>query len=150
VARTTDRAFKFGCLDILLIEPSPQSGHRVAVYPLRHILLDDPTPPSTEELAAAAAEEDRRYPECPEALYRRQHPGWLEERVAFSAEYHRGRRWQEIERYLNGGSGLSPERSEWLCRNEELIQPLVEEAKAEHVARYSEGGLKRALARNAG
>lgn len=68
----------------------------------QYILLDDPTPPSTEELAAAAAEEDRRYPECAEALYRRQHPGWLEERVAFSAEYHGGRRWQEIEHYLNG------------------------------------------------
>ena len=32
-------------------------------------------------------------------------------------------------------------------RHEDLIRPLVEEAKAEHVARYGEGWLKRTLAR---
>lgn len=62
-------------------------------------------------------------------------------------EYHSERRWQEIERYLNGGSGLSPERSEWLSGHEELIRPLIDAVKAEHVARYGEGWLKRALAR---
>jgi hypothetical protein len=83
-------------------------------------------------------------------MYRRSHPDWLEEKVASYAEYHGERRWQEIERYLSGGRGLSPERSEWLCRHEELIKPLIEEAKAEHVARYGEGGLKWALSRDAG
>jgi hypothetical protein len=67
--------------------------------------------------------------------------------VAFAAEYHSERRWQEIERHLNGGGGFSPERCEWLCGNEELIRPLIEMAKAEHVAGYGEGWLKRALAR---
>ena len=55
-------------------------------------------------------------------------------------------RWQEIERYLDGGNGLMPERIAWLCRHEELIRPLVEAAKDEHVARYGEGWLKRTLA----
>jgi hypothetical protein len=32
-------------------------------------------------------------------------------------------------------------------RHEELIRSLIEKAKAEHVARYGEGWLKRALAR---
>lgn len=126
--------------------PVPRAGLTLE-WVWRHVLDDDPTPPSAEELAAAAAEEDRRYPECQEALYRRQHPDWLEERVAFSAEYHGERRWQGIEDHLNSGRGLPPERIEWLRRHEDLIRALVEKAKAKHVARYGEGWLKRALAR---
>jgi hypothetical protein len=128
---------------LLIPPPSPLNLEKV----WRYVLLDDPAPPSAEELAVEASEEDRRYPECHNAIYRRSHPDWLEEKVASCAEYHSERRWQEIARYLNGGSGLSPERSEWLRGNEKLIRPLIEAAKAEHVARYGEGWLKRALAR---
>jgi hypothetical protein len=127
----------------LIPPPPPLTLEKVWLY----VLLDDPTPPSAKDLAAEAAEEDRRYPECHNAMYRRSHPDWLERDVAFYTELNRERRWQEIERYLNGGSGLPPERSEWLCRHEELIRRLVEEANAEHVRRYGEGWLNRSLAR---
>jgi hypothetical protein len=118
----------------LIPPPLPLTLEKVWQY----VLLEDPTPPSAEDLAAEAAEEDQRYPECHNATYRRFHPDWLEEKVACCAEYHGYRRWQEIERYLAGGGDLSPERSEWLQRHEDLIRPLVEEAKAEHVRRYGE------------
>jgi hypothetical protein len=126
----------------LIPPPPPLTLENVWQY----VLLDDPTPPSAEQLAAQAAKEDRDHPECHNAMYRRSHPDWLEEKVGSYAEYHGEQRWKEIERYLNGGSGLSQERSEWLCRHEELIRPLVEEAKAGHVARYGGGRLKRVLA----
>ena len=71
----------------------------------QYVLLEDPTPPNAENLAAAAAEEDRRYPECHNAMYRRAYPDWLEEKLAFYTELSRERRWQEIECYLNGGGG---------------------------------------------
>jgi hypothetical protein len=118
----------------LIPPPLPLTLDKVWQY----VLLDDPTPPSAEQLAADAAKEDREYPECHNAIYRRSHPDWLEEKVAFCAEYHGEWRWLEIERYLNGGRGLSPERSEWLLGHEELIRPLVEEAKADHIRRYGE------------
>lgn len=126
--------------------PIPRTGLTLE-WVWRRVLDEDPTPPSAEEMAAAAAEEDRRFPECQEALYRRQHPEWLEERMTFAAEYHSEQRWQEVERYLDGGRGLPPERMEWLRRHEELIRALVEKAKDEHLARYGDGWLKRALAR---
>jgi hypothetical protein len=126
----------------LIPPPLPLTIEKVWQY----ILLDDPAPPSAEELAANAAEEDRRYPEAQDAMYRRAHPNWLVRDVAFYTELSCERRWQEIERYLDGGSGLPPERSEWLYGHEELLRRLVEEAKAVHVARYGEGWLKRALA----
>jgi hypothetical protein len=113
----------------------------------KYILLDDPAPPSAEELAAEAAKEDREYPECHGVVYRRSHPDWLEEKVAFLTELSHERRWREVERCLDDTSDHSPERSEWLRHHEALIRPLVEEAKAEHIRRYGEGWLKRALAR---
>jgi hypothetical protein len=118
----------------LIPPPPPLTLEKVWQY----VLLDDSAPPSAEDLAAEAAEEDRRYPECHNAMYRRSHPDWLEEKAASRAEYYGYRRWQELERYLNGGDDLSPERSEWLRRHEDLIRPLVEEAKAEHIRRYGE------------
>ena len=58
----------------------------------------DSDAPFTEKLAAAAAEVNRCYPECQDALYRRQYPGWLEERMAFTVEYHDEQHWQGIQR----------------------------------------------------
>jgi hypothetical protein len=118
----------------LIPPPPPLTLEKVWQY----VLLEDPTPPNAGDLAAEAAEEDRRYPECHNAMYRRSHPDWLEEQVASSVEYHGYRCWQEMERYLNGGGELSPERNEWIRRHEDLIRPLVEEAKAEHIRRYGE------------
>jgi hypothetical protein len=126
----------------LIPPPPPLTLQKVWQY----VLLDDPTPPSAEDLVAEAAEEDQRYPECQNAMYRRACPDWLEEKLAFYTEVSRERRWQQIERYVNGGGDLSPERGEWMRHHEDLIRPLIEEAKAEHVARYGEGWLKRALA----
>jgi len=126
--------------------PVPRTGLTLEWVWL-HVLDDDPAPPSAEELSADASEEDRRYPECHNAMYRRSRPNWLEEKVASYTELARERRWQEVERYLNGGGGLSPKRSEWVLDRADLIRPLVEAAKAEHVACYGEGWLKRAVAR---
>jgi hypothetical protein len=113
----------------------------------QYILLDDPAPPSAEELAAEAAKEDREYPECHGALYRRSHPDWLENDVAIYTELSHERRWGELERCLDGGLGLPDERRDWLLRHEDVIRPLIAAAKAEHVAHYGGGWLKRALAR---
>jgi len=79
-------------------------------------------------------------------MYRRSCPNRLDEKVAFYTEFARERRWQEVERYLNGGGGLSPERSEWMFDRADLVRPLVEKAKAEHRTSYGEGWLKRAVA----
>jgi hypothetical protein len=108
----------------------------------QYVLLDDPAPPSAEDMVAEAAEEDRRYPECHNAMYRRSHPHWLGEKLAFYTELSGERRWQEMERYLGGGGGLSRERSKWMLDHADLIRPLVDEAKAEHRACYGEGWLK--------
>ena len=43
-----------------------------------------------------------------------------------SDEYHSEWGWQRIEGYLNGRSGLPPERGQWLYRNSEPIRPLIE------------------------
>jgi hypothetical protein len=127
----------------LIPPPPPLTLEKVWQY----VLLEDPTPPNAEDLAAEAAEEDRRYPECHNARYRQANPDWLEGKLAFYTELSRERRWQEIERYLNDGGDLSPERSEWMLDHAGLIRPLIEEAKAEYVACYGEGWLKRALTR---
>jgi hypothetical protein len=118
----------------LIPPPLPLTLDKVWQY----ILLEDPAPPSAEDLSAEAAAEDRRYPECHNAIYRRSHPDWLEEQVASSAEYHGYRRWQEIERYLKGGGDLSPERGEWIRHQEDLIRPLIDEAKVAHIRLYGE------------
>jgi hypothetical protein len=118
----------------LIPPPLPLTLEKVWQY----ILLEDPAPPSADDLAAEAAEEDRRYPECHNAMYRRSHPDWLEEQVTSRAEYYGYRRWQEIERYLNGGGDLSPERGEWMRHHEDLIRLLIDKAKVEHIRRYGE------------
>ena len=106
-------------------------------------MLDEaPTPPSAEDLVAAAAEEERRYPECQEAHYRRQHPGWLEERPR--SAYHGECRLQGIEVYLSGGRDLAPERREWLS-HEELIRLLTEAARPNMRRAAAKAGSSRLL-----
>jgi hypothetical protein len=101
----------------------------IAVTAMRYPLIQASQyePPHYAERSAGSRTLDRRYPEGQNALDRRQHPGWLEERKAFDAEYYGERHWQRIERYLDGAGGLSlVERSEGLYRHEELIRPLIE------------------------
>jgi hypothetical protein len=118
--------------------PLPRTGSSLE-WVWRFVLDDDPAPPTTEQLRGEAALEDEKFPECHNALYRRSHPDWLEEKLSCYTEYHSERRWRRIEDYLDGAGGLPAERLAWLRAHEEAVRPVIEEAKAEHFRRYSVG-----------
>jgi hypothetical protein len=107
----------------------PASGLSLA-WLWRHVLDEDAAGPSAEEVAAAAAEEDRTYPECESARYRRAEPDWLAQKVAWNEKYYGHRAWFEMERALAGGRGLPGERLAWLQTHESAIRDLIATARA--------------------
>jgi hypothetical protein len=119
--------------------PIPRSGLTLD-WLWVHVLGETPDGPDAEELRAAAEAEDRAAPETAAAQYRRAHPDWLEQKLAWNAEYYAGRTWQRLEQcFRDHGSDLRPERVDWLRAHEEIIRHVLEAAKAAHYRRYSIG-----------
>jgi hypothetical protein len=118
--------------------PLPRAGLTIE-WLWQHVLDDAPDGPDAEELRSSAEAEDRLWPETVDAQYRRAHPQWLDEKLAWNAEYCGRRRWERLEEIFEHGGGLPPERVDWLRAHEEAVRPVLEEAKAAHFRRYSIG-----------
>jgi hypothetical protein len=105
---------------------------------------EKPEVSTADELLQEAAAHDAQFPESHEARYRRAHPDWLSEKLAFLTECNSDCRWQRIEQLFGtahwpGRSATERRRIEWLEAHEEAIRPVLEAAKAEHYRRYGIG-----------